>query len=149
MSLKHRWLIVAIMIAATLLTSACAQKAATTASKPKPVTVEKIAGSNLSRVTLTDEGVARIGLRTEPVGDVLDAGTLLRAMPYAAIIYDKTGDTWAYTAATEPRTFVRQSIKIRSINGNVAYLTDGPAVGTPVVTVGVAELYGAEFGVGK
>jgi hypothetical protein len=28
-------------------------------------------------------------------------------------------------------------------------LDDGPAVGTAVVTVGAAELYGVEFGIGK
>jgi hypothetical protein len=30
-----------------------------------------------------------------------------------------------------------------------AYLTTGPSVGTEVVTIGVAELYGTETGVGK
>jgi hypothetical protein len=34
------------------------------------------------------------------------------------------------------------------VDGGTAYLRAGPAVGTMVVTVGVPELYGAEFGVG-
>ena len=33
-------------------------------------------------------------------------------------------------------------------NGDYAVLSDGPAAGTPVVSVGVAELFGAEFDVG-
>jgi hypothetical protein len=149
MQRNPRWLIVALSITATLLLGACAQKAPATASKSKPATVEKIAGSSLSRVVLTDEASKRIDLRTEPIGDSQDGGTQRRAMPYAAIIYDKAGDTWAYTAGPEPGTFVRASVSVDSINGDIAYLKDGPAVGTRVVTVGVAELYGAEFGVGK
>jgi hypothetical protein len=149
MQRHHRWLIAALTIAATLLLSACAQKAPATAGKAKPAAVEKIAGSNISRVVLTDEATKRIDLQTEAIGDRQEGGTKRRVMPYAAIIYDKAGNTWAYTAAAEPRTFVRESVSVDSITGDVAYLKDGPAAGTRVVTVGVAELYGAEFGVGK
>jgi hypothetical protein len=145
--IQHRWLI--LPVAATLLLSACGQQAPAAVSKSKPATVEKIAGSNLSRVVLTDEAAQRIDLRTELVGDALEGGTTRRFMPYTAIIYDKAGDTWAYTPAAEPRTFVRERVSVDSIKGNVAYLRDGPAVGTHVVTVGQAELYGAEIGVGK
>jgi hypothetical protein len=145
----HRQLVAGAAIAAAVLLCACAQQAPAAASKSKPATVEKIAGSNLSRVILTDEATQRIDLRTEQIGDVLDSGTQRRFMPYAAIIYDKAGDTWAYTVASEPRTFVRERVSVDSIIGNVAYLKDGPAVGTRVVTVGQAELYGAEIGVGK
>jgi hypothetical protein len=146
---NHFWRNTALMIAAALLLTACAQKAPASASKPKPATVEKVAGSSMSRVVLTEEAAKRIDLHTEPVSDLQDAGTNRRVMPYAAIIYDKAGDTWAYTAASERLTFVRQSVAVDSINGNRAYLRDGPATGTQVVTVGAAELYGAEFGVGK
>ena len=34
------------------------------------------------------------------------------------------------------------------IDGDVAVLSSGPPVGTRIVTVGVAELFGTEFGVG-
>lgn len=149
MQRHHRWLIAALTVAATLLLSACAQKAPATTAKAKPATVEKITGSSISRVVLTDEATKRIDLQTEAIGDRQEGGTKRRVMPYAAIIYDKAGNTWAYTPAAEPRTFVRESVSVDSITGDVAYLKDGPAVGTRVVTVGVAELYGAEFGVGK
>jgi hypothetical protein len=145
----HRLIVALTTIAATLLLSACAQKAPPATSKAKPVTVEKIAGSNVSRVVLTEEAARRIDLRTEQIGDLQEGAVQRRVMPYAAIIYDKVGDTWAYTAVAEPNTFVRQSVSVDSINGKLAYLTDGPAAGTNVVTVGVAELYGAEFGIGK
>jgi hypothetical protein len=145
----HHWLIGSLMIATTLLLSACAQKAPVAASKSKPATLEKIAGSDISRVVLTDDAARRIDLHTEPISDVQDGATRRRAMPYSAIIYDKAGNTWAYTAAAEAGAFVRVSVSVDSINGTVAYLKDGPAAGTQVVTVGVAELYGAEVGVGK
>ena len=49
----------------------------------------------------------------------------------------------------EPLLFIRAPIKIDYIDGDVAVLDDGPEVGTAVVTVGAAQLYGVEFGIGK
>ena len=131
-----------MVLAASLLLMACGSHPAAT-SNPKPATLEKIAGSSVARVILTEQGARRIDLHTEPIRSQ-DGGS---AMPYAAIVYDKVGDTWVYTT-TEPLTFMRQSISVGSIKGNVVLLKDGPAPGTQVVTVGVAELYGVEFGAG-
>ena len=51
-----------------------------------------------------------------------------------------------------PRVFVRRSITVDDIvadaAGDYAILTEGPEPGSFVVSVGVAELYGAEFEVG-
>jgi hypothetical protein len=58
------------------------------------------------------------------------------------------GETWAYTSP-ESLTFIRQLITIDSIEGDMAILSNGPAIGTQVATVGVAELYGADTGIGK
>jgi hypothetical protein len=44
--------------------------------------------------------------------------------------------------------FVRHSISIDQINGNQAVLSAGPPSGTAVVTVGAAELFGTEVGIG-
>jgi hypothetical protein len=71
-----------------------------------------------------------------------------KLIPFSAVIYDVKGDTWAYTNP-EPLMYVRAPLKIDYILGDVAYLSDGPAPGTTVVTLGAAELYGAETGVGK
>jgi hypothetical protein len=79
---------------------------------------------------------------------MLGSGTLHKVIPYAAVIYDLTGDTWVYTSP-EPLTFVRQPISVDYIEGDMAVLVDGPDAGTLVATVGVAELYGADTGVGK
>jgi len=76
------------------------------------------------------------------------SGTSRKIVPYAAVIYDVKGATWVYTNP-EPLAFVRQSISVDYIKGDLAFLTEGPSAGTNVVTVGGAELYGAETGVSK
>ena len=40
--------------------------------------------------------------------------------------------------------FERQRIEVEGIVGDLAMITDGPPVGTKVVTVGAPLLYGAE-----
>lgn len=79
---------------------------------------------------------------------VFGSGTIRKTVPYSAVLYDLSGDTWVYTAPT-PLTFVRQPIKVDYIEGDLAILSEGPPAGTPVVTVGLAPLIGVETGVGK
>jgi len=69
-------------------------------------------------------------------------------IPYSAVIYGLNGETWAYTNP-EPLTYVRHPITIDYIDGGLAILLDGPSQGTDIVTIGVAELFGTETGVGK
>jgi hypothetical protein len=84
---------------------------------------------------------------TETSGaETTDPGTV-KVVPYAAVIYGVHGETWVYTNP-EPLTFVREPIVIDFIEGDLAVLTQGPPAGTDVVTVGGAELYGAEHGIG-
>lgn len=63
--------------------------------------------------------------------------------PYEAVYYDGQGAAWVYV---NPKPFVyeRQRIEIERVEEGVAVLVSGPPVGTPVVTVGAALLYGAE-----
>ena len=44
---------------------------------------------------------------------------------------------------------VREKVVIDAIEGDRAFLSTGPAAGTKVATVGVAELFGAESGLGE
>jgi hypothetical protein len=83
-----------------------------------------------------------------PVREEQVNGAARKIIPYAAVIYDLQGKTWMYTSP-EALTFVRQAISVDYIEGDNVVLTDGPAVGTAVVTVGVAELYGTDTGIGK
>jgi len=113
----------------------------------EPATVEAVAGTDLSRVTLTEEGVGRLGIRTAPVMPAAAKGQARTKIPFSAVLYDADGQAWAYRVAGE-NAFVRAPVTVDRVDGETAYLRDGPAVGTMVVTVGVSELYGAEFGVG-
>ena len=79
---------------------------------------------------------------------LLGSGTSRLIVPYAAVIYDVNGETWVYINP-EAQVFIRQSVSIDYIEGDLAFLTDGSSAGTDVVTVGGAELYGAETGVSK
>jgi hypothetical protein len=109
-----------------------------------PVTLQPIKGSDdLQRVTFTAEGARRVGLQTAPVRR---SGTQ-EVVPYAAIIYDAEGKTFVYRT-TARLTFVRQGVDVERIDAAKAFLTRGPAPGTRVVTVGAAEVYGAEVEVG-
>lgn len=79
---------------------------------------------------------------------LLGSGTPRKIVHYAAVIYDVNGETWVYTNP-ELLVFIRQSISVDYIEDDLAFLTEGPPAGTEVVTVGGAELYGAETGVSK
>jgi hypothetical protein len=74
--------------------------------------------------------------------------TLHKVVPYAAVLYGVHGETWVYSNP-EPLVFVREPIVVDYIEGHVAYLSEGPDVGTAVVTVGAEELFGTETGVSK
>jgi hypothetical protein len=140
-------MVVILLITAALLMSACGTTASKAASE-KPALVEKIEGTELNRVTLTERAAQRLDVQTAPVREEQVNGTQRLVVPYSAVIYDLKGETWAYTSPA-PLTFVRQPITVDFIEGDMAVLLDGPSVGTQVATVGVAELYGADTGVGK
>jgi hypothetical protein len=107
--------------------------------------VEAVKGSDLSRVTLSKEAADRLGVETAVVAKGPDVRTNI---PYAAVLYDETGDTWTFTSPA-PLTYLRAHIKVDVIQGGRAVLSAGPPVGTTVVTVGAAELLGTELGVGE
>lgn len=67
-----------------------------------------------------------------------------KVVPYGAVYYDAKGAPWVYVS-TRPLTFERQPIVVERIEGDLAVLSEGPPVGTPVVSVGAALLYGAEI----
>lgn len=67
-----------------------------------------------------------------------------KVVPYDAVYYDAKGQPWVYVN-TAARTYERQRIAVRQVVGQQAVLSDGPAVGTQVVTVGASLLYGTEI----
>lgn len=141
---KHfRWLIV-VLIGACLLLSACGQgSGAATTEEDQQVTVEELQGEEPTRETLTEDAAKRLDIQTAAVGEAEVNGAKRTVIPYAAIIYDTEGATWVYLNP-EPLTFVRHPITVDDIKGDQAFLSDPLPAGSAVVTVGVAELYGAE-----
>ena len=137
----------ALMIAGLLL-AACGQTSSATAGKVAPAKVEKIEGTELNRVVLTEKAAQRLDIQTAPIREEQIKGAQRKVIPYAAVVYDLKGKTWAYTNP-EPLTFVRQAVTVDYIEGDNVVLMDGPPAGTAIVTVGVPELYGADTGIGK
>jgi hypothetical protein len=133
---RNRWATWTAGAVAVLALAGCTTTVAETKSEP-PAVVELIPGLDVSKVTLTRDAIDRLGIKTEPVGATI---------PLSAVFYDKDGKTWAFTNP-EPRVYIRQPVTIASVSGQVATLRSGPAAGTAVVTVGGAELLGAEYGV--
>jgi hypothetical protein len=147
---RKQWL-VALLVIGCLGLAACNQPVSSAggeADAPPPAKVEPIAGTNLNRVILTADAAARIGVQTATVQQKQTAGTTRMVVPYSAVIYDLHGDTWVYTNPS-PLTYVRAAIDVDNIDGDQTTLVNGPPVGTAIVTVGAAELFGAELGVGS
>jgi hypothetical protein len=133
----RRWWIVLVLVASFGL-SACGQSPAVPEGAVEGTT------GNPREVMVSEEAAERLGIETTEVKQGKAGRT---AVPYAAVLYDAEGETWVYTNP-EPLVFVRTQITVNRIDGDVADLLDGPPSGTLVVTVGLAELFGAETGVG-
>jgi hypothetical protein len=132
-----RW-IAGSVIASVVLLSACT-----------PVEEESTAGSGGAtydgkQVEMEAEAVERLDIQSTPVRKGARGSELM--IPYAAVVYGPSGDTWTY-ARPEPRIFERAPIDIDRIDGNKAFLSDGPRPGTQVVTQGAPELLGVEIGI--
>ena len=113
------------------------------AEKYHPAKLEDSDTKGIMRVILDARAAERIGVKTAEVREQQVAGVTRKVVPYGAIMYDTKGETWTFTNPS-PLTFVRQRIVIQDIEGDQVFLSEGPAVGTAVVTVGAAELMGAE-----
>ena len=135
--------VLALATLTALLMGACGQPPSE-ATEPEPAVVEDIDGSALKRVTLSDDAAERIGIETASVTTV-SGGRL--DVPSASVLYDQNGQAWVYTNP-EDHVFLRSQITIVDTAGEETLLSAGPPPETRVVTVGVAELYGTELGVG-
>jgi hypothetical protein len=144
------WMVVLLLTLTTLSLVACSRSSAETI-REAPVKVEAVAGSEFNHITLTERAAERLGIQSESVREeAIDGGTK-KVVPYAAIIYGVNGETWAYirNPDADSLTFVRVPLTVERIEGDLAILSEGPELGAEVITMGVAELYGADTGVGK
>jgi hypothetical protein len=139
---RHRW-ILAGLAATALALGACNSGGGASAPKVEAIHIEEDEASGHKTLTLSEKAAERLGVATSPVAG---AGADM-TIPYAAVVYDAQGQTWAYVT-TEPLVYERAEITVDVIEGDTARISAGPPVGTQVVTTGAAELYGAEIGVG-
>jgi hypothetical protein len=108
-----------------------------------PAMAEKLA-AGLTRITLTESASKRLGIRFE---EMSSSERGLQA-PFAVVLYDNHGGEWVYISP-QPNVFVRASVKIVRVEGNMAQFLAGPPAGTKLVTDGAAQLLGIESGVGQ
>ena len=112
-----------------------------------PAQVDSTDVKGIMRVTLQARAAERIGLQTAPITEekvfLKGQEVVRRVIPYGALMYDTKGDAWTFTNP-EPLVFIRKQVAVEDIDGNRVVLADGPPAGTAVVTVGAAELMGAE-----
>lgn len=140
---RHR-LLTALALATVALLAGCGPKPAG-AGDVRPAILLPVPGSTtLHRVVLNALAVQRLGIATAPVA----ADARMLRIPATALIYDPSGRPWVYLVPA-PRTYLRHPVTVDRAEGDTVLLSSGPAAGTPVVDVGVAELLGAEYGVGE
>jgi hypothetical protein len=140
---KHssKWIVVLLIIAGLAATalSACSDSS-NEAAADEPASVEPIKGTSYNTITLSADAYKRLGIETGRVSEKRGR----KVIPYAAVSYTPNGGTYTYTSPKE-LTFVRQTIRVQTVKGGEAILSHGPPVGTAVVTVGSAELFGTEY----
>jgi hypothetical protein len=145
MGMRRRFGIASLVMAAGLAVTGC-QTAESGSEADEAIaaaaSVEEASDGGPATLTLAEASVDRLGIETAPVTG--NPGGL--AMPYAAVVYDAEGGTWTFIEV-EPGVYRRAEIRIESIDGDEARLSDGPDPGTDVVTVGAAELVGVEAGI--
>lgn len=145
---SNRWIAILGLLIAFPQLSACSQTSAEATGGEEPATVEQVEGSeDVSRLTLTPKAVERLGIQTAPVREETVAGKRRKVVPYGAVLYLADGKTSVYVTSAA-NVYVREPITVDHIEGDRAILSAGPAAGTMVVSVGTAELYGTETGVG-
>ena len=136
--------IAALLVTVGLTTAGCAGLAEGAADEglAEVATVSSPDGDGPAVVTLAEAAAKRLDIQTTAVAAV-PAGL---TVPYSAVVYEPDGSTWVYTQ-TEPLTYQRAPITVAAVRGDQVTLTDGPAVGTEVVSQGAAELVGVETGI--
>ncbi|HEV8573268.1 MAG TPA: hypothetical protein VGR43_01030 [Dehalococcoidia bacterium] len=139
---------VALVVFVSSSSSETAEGGGTTKVAPA-VIGEKDATTGIASVTFIDSAVERVGIETSAVKaaePVREGSSATLSVPYSSILYDTKGQAFVYTV-TGPASYLRALITIDYVEGDQAVLSSGPAAGTEIVSLGVAELYGAETGI--
>jgi hypothetical protein len=130
-----------LLVAAAVPLAGCTEVETESATGYEPSKLEPVKGEDdLQRVTFTEEGARRVDLQTAPIR----RSARHTVVPYASLIYDPEGKTFVYTSP-KPLEYLREQVEVDRIEGDRVLVSDGPPVGTRVVTVGAAEVYGTEL----
>jgi hypothetical protein len=132
-----RWSLATVL---ALLVTACTEPSDEIGPSYAPATHGPADAAGVKPVTFTEDAARRVRLQTSPV---VASGRGV-AVDYAALIYDKKGQSWVY-AVRQPLTFIRVKVAVDRIEGHRVTLSEGPPPGTQVVTTGAAEVYGSEL----
>jgi hypothetical protein len=94
---------------------------------------------------LSADGARHIGIQTVAArGAAGTPGQIV--VPFSAVVYDASGNTYTFISSG-PLTYVEVPVRVDHVDGNSAYLANGPAAGAHVVSVGAEELFGVQTGV--
>ncbi len=136
-----RW-IVAVMVVVMPL-AGCDDASEAKINSVRPATVEK-QESGPSRIKLTELAAKRLDIQFE---EMKGTNGRLEAS-YNVVFYGNFGREWVIVSS-QPNVFTRTAVKIERVEGDKVYFSKGPAVGTKLVTYGIAELIGIEYGIGQ
>ena len=141
---KHssKWIVVLLIVGGlgAVQLSACSGVTEEEAGGAEAASVEPIKGTDYNTIKLTADAAERLGIKTAKIAEKQGH----KVVPYAAVSYTPNGGAFTYTSP-KARTFVRRPITVETVKNGEAILSKGPPVGTAVVTVGSAELFGVEY----
>lgn len=146
--MRHAGRLAILALAGVMLAGACSGETATVVEAEPPSVTEPSDEAGLTRITLSSSAAHRLGIEIDAVAETAIEGTARKVMPYGALIYHPDGTTWAYTNP-EDLVYIRAPLTVDRVDGDRVLLRSGPSAGTAVVSVGAAELYGIEDGIGK
>jgi hypothetical protein len=123
------------------------------AESNEAVQVEETPGTDAKTLIFTEEALIHLGVKAEAVREREathrgEARGLRVAIPHSSMSYDASGHPWVYVRE-DADSFLRKSVEIDFMDADWIYLVSGLKAGDEVVTVGVPEMQGAEFGVGE
>jgi hypothetical protein len=148
MKYQRSWFAAAALVMSLGLGGCGHAPSGSAAEAPAAVQLSEPNQQGVKTVTLSDVAAQRLGIAEATVRHVpaqsSPTGRPQLVMPYAALVYDESGQTWAYLVA-QPLSYVRTAVIVDRIDNDAAYLSSGPSSGSAVVTTGSEELLGAEY----
>jgi hypothetical protein len=151
--------VVVVAAALSVATLAGCGSSQRTSPPPPPATLESVPGTASVRVHLTADAADALGLRTATIVQQVVGGrpqlaalgatipAVRLTVPASAVVYRPTGAAYVFVVVG-PLAYQREPVVVDYLVNDEAVLVSGPPDGTPVITVGAAEVLGAELGVG-